>query len=123
MPTKPDIDFAFVPEHQREIDERLHNWARWCIGRPFRWTSPIFRLAKPAQHWEPVDVRADVDIIDASRLEKGVAALPEKHREAVRWCYVYRSPPWKACRLLAVQQDTLYRLVADGRQMLVNRGI
>ncbi len=59
--------------------------------------------------------------IDAALMEQAVYALPEKHREAVRWWYVYRRNPAAMARSLGVSKQGLADLVGDGRTMLQNR--
>jgi len=54
-------------------------------------------------------------------MEKAVYALPEKHREAVRWWYVYRRDPVAMARKLGVSKQGLADLVEAGRTMLNNR--
>lgn len=117
------VDFLAVPDHQSSIHDRLVNWALWCAVRPGRYSCPTFRWAKPAQHWDAIEPRPAIDGIDAQAMEKGVCALPNLHRAALQWCYVYRFSPAKACRILAVRMDTLGKVVSDGRQMLINRRV
>ena len=72
---------------------------------------------------------ADIAVIAVSNesghiyavLEKAVYALPEKHREAIRWWYVYRRDPVGMARLLGVSKQGLADLVNAGRTMLQNR--
>jgi len=54
-------------------------------------------------------------------MEKAVYALPEKHREAVRWWYVYRRNPAAMARSLGVSKQGLADLVEAGRTMLQNK--
>lgn len=61
-------------------------------------------------------------MLDAQAMEKTVAALPEKHRTAIRWHYVYPVQPFKVQKALGVTEQGLYGLVRDGRQMLMNKG-
>ncbi len=125
MATK-SIDFHTVEEHQREIDQRLHNWGRWCKGSNVPMTSPMFRMTPP-----PPRVRADmayqtvdsVDRMDAMRMAKAVVALPDKHRSAVNWAYVKPVNPHRAAQAIGVSLDDLALLLRDGRQMLINRKV
>lgn len=64
---------------------------------------------------------APVDSSDASRIAKGVAALPEPHRLAVQWYYVRPVAPARACQMIGTTQPGLAQLVSDGRVMLRNR--
>ena len=74
-----------------------------------------------AWQWHVPEHRPTCDILKAQRTEKAVSKLPEKHRYAVRWCYVHRGHPAKAAKKAGVTIDGLYKLVRDGRQMLINR--
>lgn len=59
--------------------------------------------------------------LEAMEVEKAVAALPEKHRAAVRWSYVHCGNPLAMARTLAVSKQGLADLVDAGRTMLGNR--
>jgi DNA-directed RNA polymerase specialized sigma24 family protein len=56
-------------------------------------------------------------------VQKGVSQLPEQHRKALAWSYVFRGSPKRVARDLAVSMDGLMVLVTDGRTMLVNRRV
>lgn len=119
------IDFHAVEPHQREIDARLSNWARWCNGSTASLTSPMFRMAPP-----PPRVRGDmayssvhVDRMDAQKVAKAVAALPEAHRAAINWNYVKPVSPARACKAIGTSMEGLALLVRDGRQILLNRAV
>lgn len=117
---RDSIDFHHVPPHQKAMDERLINWARYVRDRPVMWTQPMFRGYKSSEVWLHEAV-VPVDQLDGHRLEKAVSALPEKHRAAVRWAYIYRAHPRRMCRLLACTEQGLADLIVDGRQMVINR--
>lgn len=118
------IDFHVVEPHQRDIDKRLANWARWCNGATVPMTSPMFRMMPP-----PPRVRGEmaymsagaVDRMDAVKVAKAVAALPHDHRAALNWHYVKPVSPRKACQAFGCSMDGLQQLVRDARQMLINR--
>ncbi len=122
------IDFHEIRPQHLAVHERLCNWARYVsVGRRGGGgIHPMFRSFRSSEVWAaPDSMGIPVDNIDGSAMEKAVAALPEKHRGAVQWHYVYSGwgvSIFKACRLLAVRQDTLNELVHDGRAMLKNRG-
>lgn len=126
MAAREQIDFHAVEEHQRPMDRRLGNWARWCNGRAAPMTSPMFRMTPP-----PPRVRADMayqvvdvlDTADAAQVAKGVAALPQAHRQALGWHYVKPVSPRRACQAFGTTMAGLAKLVRDGRQMLINRGV
>lgn len=119
------VDFSHVPEHQRAMDARLANWAKWCgrdVASPS--TSPMFILMPRLIRAEPGSpVATDADHEDAARIAKGVAALPEKHRQSLAWCYIKPCAPVHAVRRLGVTMRGLADLVVDARQMLINRGV
>lgn len=124
MKTRQHIDFHAVEPHQREIDARLANWAKWCRGSGSSECSPMFRLVPP-----PARVRSDIaysdtiDRMDAQKVAKGVTALPVPHCAAINWHYVTPTNPKKACRSIGCSMEGLYQLVRDARQMLINRNI
>ena len=117
------IDFHVIPESQQAIHSRLENWRRWVIVRPHGWqVAPMFRMYQSkARQWHAPVIQTPVDTLDALRVEKAVAALPEKHREAVRWWYVYRRDPVAMARNLGVSKQGLADLVDAGRTMLQDR--
>lgn len=122
MLMKVKVDFHHVDEHQRDMDARLVNWAQWVKPRSPSWVSPMFRQARSnAWQWHAPEHRQTCNILDAQAMEKAVCQLPEKHRTAIRWHYVYPVPPHKVQRALGVTEMALYQLVRDARQMLMNR--
>ena len=117
------VDYNHVPERHAAIHARLENWRRWVIVRPNGWqVAPMFRLYQSkSRQWEAPVIQSPVNTLDAVLVEKAVAALPEKHREAVRWWYVYRRDPAAMARNLGVSKQGLADLVEAGRTMLQNR--
>jgi DNA-directed RNA polymerase specialized sigma24 family protein len=121
---RASIDFHAVEPHQRAMDRRLANWARWCNGTSAPMTSPMFRMTPP-----PPRVRADMayqisdvlDTADATKMAKAVAALPQSNRTAINWHYVKPVSPKRACQALGTTMEGLAKLVRDGRQMLINQ--
>lgn len=122
MKTKNYVDYTLVATEHAAIHERLQNWARWCKAGRTGWAMhPMWRhLVEKEQKENPV-VSIPVDTLDAHFVEKAVFQLPEKHRQAVRWSYVFRGNPVGACRLIAVSKERLAELVSEGRSMLINR--
>lgn len=124
--SRAQVDFHAVEPHQRAIDKRLANWAKWCNGTSAPMTSPMFRMTPP-----PPRVRADMaymisdvlDTADAAKVAKGVAALPQSHRAAINWSYVKPVAPRRVCQVLGTTMEGLAKLVRDGRQMLINRDV
>ena len=118
------VDYNHVQDRHQAIHARLDNWRRWVIVRPHGWqTAPMFRMYQSkARQWEASPrIGTPVDTIDAALMEQAVYALPEKHREAVRWWYVYRRNPAAMARSLGVSKQGLADLVEAGRTMLNNR--
>ena len=116
------VDFNHVPDHQKEIDERLRNWARWVSVRPHGWqTHPMWRAARTNRQWdvEP-HISTALDSLDALLIERTVSKLPAQHRDALRWCYVLRVDPLGMARKLGVSREGLFGLVCDGRAMVGN---
>lgn len=118
------IDFHAVADLHLDIHARLENWARWVRTSPQSgWTaSPMWRQVKSlARQWHVPEYRENCDLLDAHEMERQVRLLPNGHRDAIRWCYVYGGQPGKAAKLIGVSKDMLKKLVEDGRQMLKNR--
>lgn len=119
------IDFHQVEEKHLAIHGRLVNWGTWCNGTAPSETSPMFRLyiaSARARSHDGVTFGVSVDRMDAARIAKAVAALPDQNRSAVNWCYVRPVAPIRAARAIGTSLDGLMQLLRDGRQMLVNRG-
>lgn len=123
MRTQICIDYNHIAAHHEAIHARLMNWARWLRVRPHGWfTHPMFRNFRASKQWEASPhISTPVDTLDAALMEKAVYALPEKHRQAVRWWYVYRRDPAAMARNLGVSKQGLAELVEAGRAMLKNR--
>lgn len=119
---KRDIDHFHVRDEHAAIHRRLENWARWATPRMAYAQGPIWRLGKSnSRQWHAPELRESTDPLDALKVERAVYALPDKERFAVRWSYVWKFSPAKACRMCAVSQEGLLELVSRGRTMLVNR--
>ena len=123
MRIQETVDYNHIkPEHEA-IHARLVNWERWVLARPHGWfTHPMWRNSRTSRQWEVSPyIGVPVNTIDAALMEKAVYALPEKHREAVRWWYVYRRDPVAMARALGVSKQGLADLVEAGRTMLQNK--
>ena len=123
MRVQETVDYNHVPERHTAIHARLENWRRWVIVRPNGWqTHPMWRNSRTSRQWDiSPHVGVSTDTLDAVLVEKAVAALPEKHRAAVRWSYVHCGNPVAMARALAVSKQGLADLVDSGRTMLKNR--
>lgn len=119
------IDMHSVPDHQHQIHERLMNWARWVNVRPHYATSPMFKIMgyrSNSRQWHAPEPRPTIDLLDALAVEKTMRHLPEKHRSALQWHYLYPFIlPWRVCRHLGLSQDGLGALVMAARTMVDNR--
>lgn len=115
------VDFHAVDPSHEVIHKRLENWARYVEVRGARWVAPIWKMGKSnGRQWHTPELRPEVDTLDGHKMEKAVGALPEKHREAIRWSYYYRDSPARKARQLAVTYEGLATLVRNGRSMLKN---
>jgi len=119
---RENCDLFVVLPHHMTIHDRLGNWARYVRdSRPGGAVAPMFRSYRSSEVWAQ-EVRTPVDALDGHKMEKAVAQLPEKHRDAIRWHYVYVwIQPGKVQRHLAVTRSGLVDLIHDGRSMLTNR--
>ncbi len=123
MQTRPSVDFNFVEPKHAQIHLRLENWARWSYGGSTGNASPMFRLYRPDEHWEGQAASVPIDGADASRIGKGVAALPTSNRLSVSWCYIKRSNPRSAAQSIGTSLEGLLLYIRDARQMLLNRRV
>jgi hypothetical protein len=119
------VDFVTVADSHLGIHERLTNWARWVAVRPHGWqVAPMFRQYRShAWQWHERIIQTPVNVPEAVEMEKAVSQLPEKHREAIRWHYVFNDSPVRIARRLAVTKQGLADLVGSARSMLINRGV
>ena len=117
---KRDCDFSFVPARHDEIDRRLQHWAMWVRVRPQPWKQhPMFRQYRShAWQWHVPEIRVQINTLEAHETEKAVSFLPDKHRAAVRWYYVFQANPAGMARKLGVSVHGLNDLVNIGRDML-----
>ena len=117
------IDIFMIDPHHEAIHMRLENWARWVNPGQRGWPmAAIWQLGKSnARQWHAPVLNPTVDQLDGARIESAVRQLPLKHRDALRWWYVYRYDIRKARKRLGQTSDGLMLLVRDGRTMLDNR--
>ena len=119
-----EIDFHAVKPAHEAVHAELQNWAAWCEPRRRGGLgcAPMFRLYRPPPEFSGHEPTRQVDALAAVSAQQKFIGLPEKHRHALAWAYVYPwVPPGKAQRLLALTRQGLADLVHDGRQMLANR--
>ena len=118
------IDLNHVHPRHDAIDRRLNEWSRWVRVKPMGWTTaPMFRLYRAPKQWESdLDIRIEINTLDAAEIERAVSFLPDKHRTAIRWAYVHSHiPVGKVQRELGATREALAGLIHDARTMLVNR--
>ncbi len=122
MTTNPD--FNYVPEDQKAIDARLDNWSRYVAVKSPSWISPIWKLGKSnGRQWHEPEFRPACDVLDGMVMETAVYKLPELHRAAIRWAYVYKHHPARFCQQHGISKVSLGQVIADGRRMLINRRV
>lgn len=118
-------DYSHVSSRHDQIHYRLESWARWVRVKPQAWKAQgIWRMYRaPRQYaYDLSDIRTELNTLEAHETERAVALLPEKHRTAIRWVYVFSFiPPNVVRRDLGVTREGLGELIQDGRDMLVNR--
>lgn len=72
------------------IKDRLENWARYAKSsrrEPISCRSLESRYKSP-QHWEPVILNWEVDLLDAWEVEKAIVLLDEKDRKIIVYAYI-----------------------------------
>ena len=122
MKTRAYVDYSRVAPEHAAIHEVLCNWARWCRDDRPRWAMhPMWRHLVEKEQRENPEVFVPVNAMAGHAMEKTVFLLPDKHRFAIRWWYVFRGNPAAASRQVAVSKERLAQLVNEGRSMLVTR--
>ena len=117
-------DLARIAARHEAINKRLEEWARWVKVTPRMMPQqPMFRFAKSnARQWE-IDppIHIEINTLAAHEVEKAVASLPEKHRTALRWFYVFPYIQIHIVRReLGLTKDALCQMIEDSRDMLRN---
>lgn len=124
MRREEHVDYHLVADHHLGIHARLEAWARWVRVRPHGWQmQPMFKQYRSKRQWdEPFSAnRSPINLVEAVEMEKAVSALPAKHRDAIRWAYVWQLSPIAEARRLGVSKQGLLELIQAGRAMLINR--
>jgi DNA-directed RNA polymerase specialized sigma24 family protein len=116
------VDFFYVAPQHLEIHKRLENWARDCFSGGGSTVSPMFRLYRP-DNYERQTTSIPTDQVDARKIAKGLAELPERIRMALHWNYLHGDSPRKARQRIGCTNDELLLLISDGRQKLLDRGV
>ena len=119
------IDLNHIQPRHDEINIRLEQWAKWVRVRPQQWfVAPMFRgYISKARLWD-IDpyIPVQINTLEAHETEKCVSFLPCKHRDAIRWWYVFPFVHEARVRVeLAVTRDGLVSLLDQGRDMVKNR--
>lgn len=118
------VDFSRIPTRHDAINLRLEHWAKWVSVHPQPWkVQPMFRQYRShSWQWHAPEIKTELNTLECVEVEKMVSQLPDKHRAAIRWAYVF---PWIAPsvirRELALTKEGLEQMLTDARDMLVNR--
>lgn len=119
------IDLNHIPARHDAINLRLEEWARYVRVRPQAWgTQPMFRHYRaPRQYESQAVTHVEINTLDAHEIERAVSHLPDKHRAAIRWYYVFakKISITKMRQELGVTVEALAGLVDAARDMLKNR--
>jgi hypothetical protein len=117
-------DYNHIPARHDAINLRLEEWARYVRVKPQAWiVQPMFRLYRAPKQWESdLHIRIEINTLAAHEIERAVSFLPDKHRTAIRWAYVFSYIPDARIRAeLGLTREALAGLIHDGRSMLINR--
>lgn len=118
MATRAYVDFGYVEPAHADIDQRLQNWARWCIGGGGSDSSPMFSSFRSSHTLTPGVTRVPVDEFDARCIERAVCRLRPQLAATLRWAYVHPCSPKAAARDLGCDLATLHLWLIEGRQAL-----
>ena len=128
QPKREYVDFSAVPPSQWAMHDRLTNWAKWSRGTA-RFdraiSAPMFVLYKSSdarrEYGAPTSIPLDPK--DATKVQVGVTALPEKHRRALHWYYLHPVNAMGMARELGLPLAGVAEIVIRARFMLINKGI
>lgn len=116
------MDFSYVRVEHLAIHDRLINWAKWV--KPGRGGGAVHPMFRQYRHGYEEPAATSLNSIDGHAVEKLVVALPEKHRTAIQWAYVFPFIPVHRVRKhLGLTEAALIDLVHAGRTMLKNRSV
>lgn len=118
-------DLHHIQARHDEINRRLEEWGRWVRVKPQRWPiAPMFRMYQSkARQWETdPHIHVEINTLAASEMERAVSILPDRHRTAIRWVYVWPWVPDNAVRReIGATRAELESLINDARDMICNR--
>lgn len=108
-----------------DLQNRLHNWARWAKVRPHYATCKSLegRYQAPPT-WHAPEPKVFVDTLDAVVIEKAITnpSFPKKAREVIK--YSFLTPfihPMKICRKLGIRNGDIESELRVAINMLENR--
>jgi hypothetical protein len=116
-------NYSDVPANHAEINERLENWAKWLRSgnRGGNVLAMFQQYRSKVRQWEMPVWSVAIEPLDAVVVEKGVAALPSKHRDAIRWAYFRPYIPENKMRQhLGLDRAGLLEMLNNARNMLKN---
>ena len=115
--------YAVRPEHAT-VHESLLTWARLVrVNAASSEPTPMFKHYRSSEVWEADYLPIPIDRLAGWKMEKSVRNLPEKHRDAIRWFYVFRHRhPGAVARKLGLTVISFEDHVHNGRAILKNRG-
>lgn len=117
------VDVGHIPHHQRDMHDRLVNWAMWAKPGQSASICPMFKTTFKSNsfQWHQPEFRPTCDTLDAVVIEKAICKLPKANRDALVWWYIYRCGALKARKAFGVTEAGLNDLVVNGRQMMMDR--
>jgi hypothetical protein len=117
------IDFHFIRPSHEEVHLRLINWSRWAKGgRGKNTTLPMFQNYRADGYYEIKGGAIPIDSLDATKIQKVFAGMPEQHLWALHWTYLYSGiHVGKVCRVLGMTRGNLSEAIHDARAMVRNR--
>jgi len=72
------------------VIDRLINWSHWAKSRPFYPASckSLESRYRPPPCWHPPEFKAEIDILDAYKVEKGIVRLPRRNMSIIIYAYI-----------------------------------
>ncbi len=121
----------------RTIESALQNWGRWALARgvqghcasiEYRYRSKLRPDLTPTgwgdwiaySAYIPPPPPPPVDALQALAVERMMRHLPDDHRKALKFAYVFRMPPDLICLRLAIRHEGWGRFLGDSQNMVAN---
>lgn len=107
---------------EEQLIDLLENWARWCRSH-----RPQGRAGSAEGRYTAPRVKEDltpgrpVDVLLAAAVERAVCKIGRKHRDTLKWSFVYPVPLLVICRKAGINRLAYSRYMREAKLMIRNQ--